>query len=285
MNLRSPGSLVFVVALLLAACGDPNTASTAPTSPAEFVVPTTSTSTPPVLTGRLRVTQNQTSCCYTEGQVSFLDVVGPDGSQVDRRRFQMFGSIMPVTDLQLAPGPYEISSYQQPCDGNCDILDAATNQCRVHVDIAESTAYFLTVAFATDDQTCTFTHTDTPLESPVPDEFALRSPYKDCGFDVSLQVPGGRSGLERDCFAEANSDGTEAELTAFEAGAIAETPDFFVYRTNADRTIQVFRPNLDRVTDGPWRMYTCAGLEPDEVLGFALTGCTDPVEIQPTGGP
>ena len=46
---------------------------------------------------------------------------------------------------------------------------------------------------------------------PLPDEFALRQPYKDCGMDTSLEVPGGHSGLERDCLVDANAAGTEAE--------------------------------------------------------------------------
>ena len=86
-------------------------------------------------------------------------------------------------------------------------------------------------------------------------------------------------GQGRTCFAEANNAGHTAELSAYEAGATPGSPDFIVYRTNADRSVDVFLPNLGRDTDGPWRPYVCSGLRPDAAQGFALDSCTDPMEI------
>ncbi len=128
---------------------------------------------------------------------------------------------------------------------------------------------------------CSIAQTDTALQLPVPDLFAFREPYEDCGLDFSLEMVGDVPSQGRTCFAEANNAGRTAELSAYEAGATPGSPDFIVYRTNADRSVDVFLPNLGRESDGPWRHYGCSGLRPDAAQGFTLDGCTDPIEIDP----
>lgn len=187
----------------------------------------------------------------------------------------------PAGCRSLAPiGTYDVESYQRPCDGNCGSLDATTDQCNLQIDVASGAEVFLTASFAPGEG-CSIAQTETALQSPVPDLFAFREPYEDCGLDFSLEMVGDVPGQGRTYFAEANNGGRTAELSAYEAGATAGSPDFIVYRTNADGSVDVFLPNLGRESDGPWRHYVCSGLRPDAVQGFVLDGCTDPVEIDP----
>ncbi len=273
---------IAVVLLTLAGCGAPSSSVGAPQSSATVSSPSTEqpTTTTTAVTGRLRITQHQTSCCYTEGQVSFLTVRDASGVEVANREFQAINPILPVVDLGLPIGTYDVESYQRPCDGNCGFLDAATDQCKLQVDVAAGAEVFLTASFAPGEG-CSIAQTDTALQSPVPDLFAFREPYEDCGLDFSLEMVGDVPGQGRTCLAEANNGGRTAELSAYEAGATPGSPDFIVYRTNADRSVDVFLPNLGRESDGPWRHYGCSGLRPDAAQGFALDGCTDPIEIDP----
>jgi hypothetical protein len=70
----------------------------------------------------------------------------------------------------------------------------------------------------------------------------------------------------------AHRRGEVAEFHAYEDGVSPDTPDLNIYRTNADRSIEVFRPNLGRPSDGPWRTDRCTGLRPT-AGGFELTCC------------
>jgi hypothetical protein len=294
-----------VAAVMLAACGsNPQQGAVAPTASVEpsstadpppmatnatttttAATEATTTSVDTAGTGRLRVTQHQTDCCYTEGQVSSLIVRDTDGISVADRDFQGLGEIEAVVDLRLPPGTYAVESYQRPCDGNCSQLDAITDDCTLRVDIGAAEEHFLTVEFAP-GKGCTIASTDEPLASPVPDEFALREDYPSCGTDFGLiEPPDGNNGQERQCFIDANDARHPAELAAYEAGATADSPDFFVYRSNADGSVVVFRPNLGRTSDGPWRRFTCTGLVHDEARGFDLTGCTASVVLAAAGGP
>jgi len=273
---------ITVVLLALAGCGSPSSSVAAPQSSATVSSPLTEppTTTTTALTGHLRITQHQTSCCYTEGQVSFLTVRDASGLEVANREFNAIDPILPVVDLWLSIGSYNVDSYQRPCDGNCGSLDAVTDQCNVQIDVAAGAKVFLTASFAPGEG-CSIAQTETALRSPVPDLFAFREPYEDCGLDFSLEMVGDVPGQGRTCFAEANAGGRAAELSAYQAGATPGPPDFIVYRTNADRSVEVFLPNLGRESDGPWRHYVCSGLRPDATQGFALDGCTDPIEIDP----
>ena len=273
---------IAVFLLTLAGCGSPSSSVGAPQSSATVSSPSTEppTTTTTAVTGRLRITQHQTSCCYTEGQVSFLTVRDASGAEVANRVFQAINPILPVVDLDIPIGTYDVESFQRPCDGNCGSLDAATDQCKLQVDVAAGAEVFLTASFAPGEG-CSIAQTDTALQSPVPDLFAFRKPYEDCGLDFSLEMVGDVPGPGRTCLAEANNGGRTAELSAYEAGATLNSPDYIVYRTNADGSVDVFLPNLGRESDGPWRHYGCSGLRPDAAQGFALVGCTDPIEIDP----
>ena len=274
-------------ALLLWSCGGSgSTSSSSPPTPAatEERPPDSTQPGAGSEAGRLRISQHQTSCCYVEGQVSHLIVRNADGNEIVNRAFQTVNPASPVVDLELDPGDYEVESYQQPCAGNCDYLDPPTDRCVTSVAVGAGEDVFLTAEFAPGEG-CRLERTEEPLPSPVPDEFALREPYRDCGLDFSLDSEDLSFGSERRCFIDANTAGEPAELSSYESGRDPDVPDFFVYRSNADRTLDVFLPNLGRATDGPWRRYHCDGLTEDRATGFRLVGCTDPVELVTASAP
>ena len=136
--------------LFLGACGDSGRA-TGPSPPVTTAAGTTqpeSTTTVPDPTARLRIRQHQTSCCYIEGQVSYLIVRDEDGRIVAERAFSGLRPNRAAIDARLAPGRYVVTSYQRPCDGNCGYLDPPTDRCRTTVTLATDDDVILTVEFA-----------------------------------------------------------------------------------------------------------------------------------------
>jgi hypothetical protein len=145
------------VILLLAACGGTGRANgpSSTTAPATTPVSTTPATTQPEATtpiaertARLRIHQRQTSCCYIEGQVSYLIVRDEDGNVVAKREFSGIRPHRPAVDVHLAPGRYVVTSYQRPCDGNCGYLDPPTDRCRQAVTLGADDDVVLTVEFA-----------------------------------------------------------------------------------------------------------------------------------------
>jgi hypothetical protein len=64
---------------------------------------------------------------YTEGSVSHLRLEDPRGRVVFERRYEhrprvSLGRRLPI-------GRYRLTSYQRPCQGNCDLLDPPTDAC------------------------------------------------------------------------------------------------------------------------------------------------------------
>jgi hypothetical protein len=96
----------------------------------------------------LRIHQRQTSCCYIEGQVSYLIVRDEDGHVVVNRAFSGIRPNRPAVDVHLAPGRYVVTSYQRPCDGNCGYLDPPTDRCRQSVTLTPHDDVVLNVEFA-----------------------------------------------------------------------------------------------------------------------------------------
>lgn len=106
----------------------------------------------------------------------------------------------------------------------------------------------------------------------VPDAFAGREPFPDCGDDQSTALdPMGPPSRMRQCFFDANARRKPAELTSSDATGT------YVYRTRPDGTIEVFVVGPDG-GDG-WATFRCAGLSPDERLVFELAGCEEPIEL------
>ena len=116
--------------------------------------------------------------------------------------------------------------------------------------------------------------TTAPVAGPEPASFAGREPYPDCGEDFSVSLdPMGPPSDERRCFLQANESAKAAELVAHEAGA-----DQSVYRTNPDRTVDVYLPG-GPAGDPPWQLYQCTGIAADDRRVFTLVGCGAPVDL------
>jgi len=107
-----------------------------------------------------------------------------------------------------------------------------------------------------------------------PAEFAAREPYPSCGTDESQSLDGvGPASRERQCLLAANVKGAPAELAALEVGALFGGAASVVYRSNPDRSVDVY------VVGDPWHVIHCAGLSADARSGFAPDGCGEPVVL------
>jgi hypothetical protein len=84
----------------------------------------------PVANGTIAVRQT-VECCYREGSVSFVVIrqVGNDNAAVKVSR--LLAPLEPtlIVGTELAAGRYVVSSFQRPCDGNCDFLNPPVDQC------------------------------------------------------------------------------------------------------------------------------------------------------------
>jgi hypothetical protein len=96
----------------------------------------------------LRISHRQTSCCYIEGQISYVLVKDRDGKVVVSRHFMTSKPGQPVIDVQLPPGRYVVASYHRPCDGNCGYLDPPTDRCSTRITVAAGDDVELMVKFA-----------------------------------------------------------------------------------------------------------------------------------------
>lgn len=231
-------------------------------------------------TGRLRVTQHQTLCCYPTGQVSWLVVRDAAGSEVLQRRFRPLADVYPAIDQRLDPGRYHLASAQQPCQATCAHLGDTLDQCELDVDVAAGSETFLTVEL-TPGAGCAFVPVVAAPVSSVPDEVALVGADVDCGLDRSLAdaAATGRNvgpAAGRRCLAHENRRGVPAWLMAEEPGDLGGVTEMVVYRTQADRTVDVYRVAQAVGTVLVWERATCDTLVDDHVRGFLLQGCTEP---------
>jgi hypothetical protein len=225
---------------------------------------------------RLRITQHQSSCCYREGSVSYVEVRAADGAIVVSKEFHLEGLIQAAVDQPLAPGSYTIRSWQRPCNGDCSRLDGIVDACEASFTAMERTDLFVTAAFAPRTG-CTLTQTvDVPV-ALVPDAVALRD-YQSCGEDhTSARAFYFGPYAARECFSAANRSGEEREIVSTEVSATEpDTVDRVIYITHQDRSIEVFRQlHLGGLTSS-WQRYTCAGLQADDQRLFAPAQCGEP---------
>ncbi len=231
-------------------------------------------------TGRVRVTQHQTLCCYPTGQVSWLVVRDAAGSEVLQRRFRPLADVYPAIDQRLDPGRYHLVSAQQPCQATCAHLGDTLDQCALDVDVAAGSETFLTVEL-TPGAGCVFVPTVAAPVPTVPDEVALVGANVDCGLDRSLAeaAASGRNvgpAAGRRCLAHENRQRVAAWLMAEEPGDLAGVTEVVVYRTQADRTVDVYRVAQAVGTVPVWERSTCATLVDDRVRAFLLQGCSPP---------
>lgn len=255
--------VAVAVALTLCACSTDglHDVAEASYSPRPTTTPVATREVPTGPTGILRVTQDQTACCYTEGQVSYLTITGPSGAVITDRSFRPLASRAVLYSVLLAPASYEVVSYQRPCDGNCDHLGPIRDRCTGLFEVAPGAAIAVVVRFAP-TKGCTMS-IDPTVESQIPDEIALVGDRRDCGIDYFHTSPR----PERKCFADAFSAGVAAHV-------VTNTPPNYLDVVRYDNgIITVFRNTPGLAKTSTWSKQTCTGLKPDKSDGFELKGC------------
>ena len=81
---------------------------------------------------------------YTEGSRSYLSVNAKAGGR-DRVGYFITHPNDPVYTKRLAAGTYRLDSWQRPCDGNCSLLDPATDRCHRTITLAPQTTAVYTI--------------------------------------------------------------------------------------------------------------------------------------------
>ena len=76
---------------------------------------------------------------YVEGSLSYIRVERPDGERLFERQLSELSGKSPTfhsTDyIRLAPGEYQLISFQRPCEGNCGSLDPPTDRCERRIRV------------------------------------------------------------------------------------------------------------------------------------------------------
>ena len=87
---------------------------------------------------------------YVEGSYSYVRVQQSKRSIVQVR---LTGEKVPRGTIRLEPGSYRLVSFQRPCEGNCGMLDPATDQCSRIIEV-ESSAEIRTVVRLSPGEGC-----------------------------------------------------------------------------------------------------------------------------------
>ena len=225
---------------------------------------------------RLRVTQHQLACCYMEGQMSYVQVINAGNEVVADVEFRALDMIQPALDEILPAGSYTLRSWQRPCAGNCGSLDPPRNLCETALELAPGTETFITSAF-TPGMDCSHTETAEPLQSPVPDRFALREVLKPCGEEFPIMPFLGIQDRSpaRTCFLESWTRGELAEMSAYEQVSDQQLRQV-VYRILPDTSIEVFMPPENPQGGSTWTRYRCLRLEDvNDFRIFTLDACSE----------
>jgi hypothetical protein len=84
----------------------------------------------PQASGTIAVRQT-VQCCYREGSVSYVFVRRVGNEDPTTRVTRLLAPLEPtlLVGTQLDAGRYVISSFQRPCDGNCDFLNPPVDVC------------------------------------------------------------------------------------------------------------------------------------------------------------
>ena len=84
----------------------------------------------PLASGTIAVSQT-VQCCYREGAVSFVLIRQTGNDKAAVRASRLLAPLEPtlIVATDLSPGRYMISTFQRPCDGNCDFLNPPVDQC------------------------------------------------------------------------------------------------------------------------------------------------------------
>lgn len=258
-------AVIVLAAFGLVACGgDSDVAATSPTA---------SVSQP--AGGSLFLVHHQTACCYSEGQISFLQVTSPAGDIVADRAYAALGSSVAVLDLPVNAGRYHVRSWERPCDGSCppdprseQMLDPVTDECAVDVDIAQGERQERTIEFAP-GKGCTIIVGAAAVT--VPTSVSLRPDVLGCGTDFGFDDR--TRTTAQDCLLDAFVHGKQAEAMSYEPSADPERPRFLITMTTTDGVVVFERadPDVDR-----WTRTQCSGLARGSDGHVTPTACEAP---------
>ncbi len=270
---------VATIALFIAGCGASGSGN--------------ATTVDPTHTATIRITQDQTDCCYTEGQISFLSLSSDGGAVIDRG-YAPAASTSVLAQVAVEPGTYVLESWQRPCSASCPDLDedgqpigdggldaGRAEQCSIEVVVTDGERSNVLITWAP-GAGCEITLPETQPSSDVPDEIALRAPYPTCGTDYGLEelaytMASSSTVLpneKRRCFLDAYSNGKPAELNSYEPTEDPTILRHLIYRTGGD-DVEVF---FEQATNwGSWSRYTCTGLEQASTgYEFETMSCSEP---------
>jgi hypothetical protein len=81
-------------------------------------------------TGTIAVRQT-VQCCYREGSVSYVAINQVGNDLIAAKALRPLAGLDPILliETELGPGTYVVTSFQRPCDGNCDVLNAPIDRC------------------------------------------------------------------------------------------------------------------------------------------------------------
>jgi hypothetical protein len=116
---------VLLVIMVMASCADPP----APASgePAE--------GEPASIT--VSATYDQSSCCYVEGFIPFVRIVGSEVDVKKEFEFPDDGGVAEVVLEVPRGGEYTLKSWVEPCSGNCGYRDPPTDHCSASVTVPD----------------------------------------------------------------------------------------------------------------------------------------------------
>ena len=191
-------------------------------------------------------------CCYVEGSITSVQLLGPKGEVESRTFRQAFVNGQAIVSRPLAPGRYTLITGQQPCPGNCEMdmtRTAVVDGCRQVVDIA-SGRFDHVLLTVVPGSGCTAQVAGEPFAGPVADQIALRTPLHLCGWTTASAVDDGAANPDgRRCLRDAARRGRGGELDVFGAGYVQYA-----------RTLPGGGGELIAGVDGHWSIRRCESL-------------------------
>jgi hypothetical protein len=112
---------LLLVIMVMASCADPPAGG--PGEPAE----------PEPASITVSATYDQSTCCYVEGFITFVRIVGSAKKEFEFRNDGVVEIVLQVP----RGGEYTLESWVEPCAGNCGELDPPTDHCSVSVTVPD----------------------------------------------------------------------------------------------------------------------------------------------------
>ena len=89
---------------------------------------------PPSIT--VSATYDESTCCYVEGFVAVVRIVG-SGIDVEKEIEQTGDGFADLVLEVPRGGEYSLESWVEPCSGNCGARDAATDHCTANLTVPD----------------------------------------------------------------------------------------------------------------------------------------------------